>query len=112
MSDKKVNIIADLVRQKTVDEAMTMLKFMPKKASKPLREAINSAASNATHNFKQKRENLVISQIIVNEGATLKRFRPVSRGRAHPIRKKTCHVTVELTVKMPEKTAKASAKKK
>lgn len=115
IADKKMNLVAALVRRKPVDEALSMLKFMPKKAAKTLREVIQSAVSNATHNLKQKRENLFISQIMVNEGPTLKRSRPVSRGRSHPIHKKTCHVTVEVAVKAPEekkvKTKEETSKK-
>lgn len=96
ISYKKINLVADLVRGKPVDEALNILKFMPKKASKPLREAVNSAAANAVNNFKQKRENLFVSKIIVNEGSTLKRSLPVSRGRSHPIKKYTSHITVEV----------------
>ena len=99
ISSKKVNLVADLVRNKPVDEAINFLRFTPKKSAKPLMETVRSAAANAEQNFKQERKNLYISKIVVNEGATLKRHRPVSRGRSHPILKRTCHITVELSVK-------------
>lgn len=99
ISSKKVNLVAALVRRKPVSEALAILKFLPKKAAKPLHQAIQSAASNATQNYKQKRESLMVESIVVNEGATLKRFRPVSRGRGHPIRKRTSHILVEIGVK-------------
>lgn len=98
ISPKKVNLVAGLVRKKPVAEALSILKFLPKKTAKPLAQVIQSAASNATQNFKQKRESLIIGKIVVNEGVTLKRFRPVSRGRSHPIRKRTSHIMVEVTV--------------
>ena len=79
ISSKKVNLVAGLVRGKPVTEAINFLQFTPKKSAKPLMEAIRSAAANAEQNFKQKREDLYISKIVVNEGATLKRSRPVSR---------------------------------
>lgn len=70
-------------------------------------EAIKSASANAVQNFKQQQKDLYISKIIINEGATLKRHRPVSRGRTHPIRKRTSHITVELGVQTKSpKTAK------
>lgn len=102
ISSKKVNLVASLVRGKPVTQAINFLQFTPKKSAKPLMEAIRSAAANAEQNFKQKREDLYISKIVVNEGATLKRSRPVSRGRSHPILKKTSHITVELAVKAEE----------
>lgn len=103
ISSKKVNLVSDLVRRKPVSEALSILKFLPKKSAKPLMQAIQSAAANATQNYKQKRESLVIDRIVVTEGPTLKRFRPVSRGRSHPIRKRTTHIRVEVAVKTPEK---------
>ena len=99
ISSKKVNLVADLVRGKDVDEAINFLRFTPKHSAKPLGEAIKSATANAVQNFKQDRKTLYISKIVVNEGATLKRSRPVSRGRSHPILKRTSHVTVELSVR-------------
>ena len=99
ISSKKVNLVADLVRGKPVEEAINFLRFTPKRSAKPLMEAIKSAAANAVQNFKQQQKDLYVSKIIVNEGATLKRHRPVSRGRTHPIRKRSSHITVELAVK-------------
>lgn len=98
ISAKKVNLVAALVRRKSVNEALSFLSYLPKKAATPLRKAINSAASNAVHNFKQDKDKLVVKSIFVNEGPTLHRFRPVSRGRSHPIRKRTTHISVELGV--------------
>lgn len=102
ISSKKVNLVANLVRGKTVEDAINFLSFTPKRSAKPLMETIRSAAANAEQNFKQQRSTLVVSKIIVNEGATFKRFRPVSRGRSHPILKRTTHITVEVAVKKAE----------
>ncbi len=99
ISSKKVNLVADLVRGKPVETAINFLRFTPKRSAKPLMEAIKSASANAVQNFKQQQKDLYISKIIVNEGTTLKRHRPVSRGRTHPIRKRTAHITVELAVR-------------
>lgn len=102
ISYKKVNLVADLVRGKSVEEAINFLTFTPKHAARPLMETIRSAAANAQQNFKQQRKDLYVNRIIVNEGATLKRARPVSRGRSHPIRKRTSHITVEVAVRAHE----------
>lgn len=99
MSSKKVNLVADMVRGKNVETAINFLHFTPKKGAKPLMEAIKSAVSNAVANFKQQKQDLYISKIVINEGARFKRHMPVSRGRAHPIIKKTCHIYVEVAVK-------------
>lgn len=118
ISPKKVNLVAGLVRGMQAEQAINLLSLTPKRAVRPLKELIKSAAANATNNFKQKKNTLVVQQIVVNEGATLKRFRPVSRGRAHPILKRTSHITVELGVQVgdlkkkspkPEAPAESSA---
>jgi len=101
ISPKKANLVAGLVRRKSVKEALDILKFTPKKAAPLLLQVIKSAAANAINNLKQKEENLFIDEIIVTEGTTMKRFIPVSRGRAHPIRKKTSHITVKIGVQTP-----------
>lgn len=102
ISSKKVNLVAHMVRGKAVEEALVFLSFAPKKSAKALMETIRSAAANAEQNFKQARKDLYVSTIVVNEGATIKRSRPVSRGRSHPIMKRTSHITVQLSVKAPE----------
>jgi len=98
IAPKKVNLVAGLVRGMSVDKAITILSFTPKRSARPMMEAIKSATANAVTNFKQKRDSLYIQHIIVNEGATLKRSRPISRGRTHPLLKRTSHIRVELMV--------------
>ncbi|MFA6521552.1 MAG: 50S ribosomal protein L22 [Candidatus Gracilibacteria bacterium] len=98
ISSKKVNLVAGLVRGKPVQEAIEFLQFTPKKSAGPLMETIKSALANAEQNFKQNKKDLYVSKIIINEGATQKRSRPVSRGRSHPILKRTSHIKVELSV--------------
>jgi len=97
ISPKKANLVAALVRNKKVIEAIDTLKFTPKKAAPILRKLIESATANAENNFKQKRENLYIKEIIVTKGPTYKRSNPISRGRAHPILKRTAHITVKIS---------------
>lgn len=96
ISPKKINLVASLVRRKSVAEAMEMLKFVPKKGAPILRKIIGSAAANAENNFKQDKATLVIKEIIVTEGTTYKRRMPVSRGRSYPILKRTSHISVKV----------------
>ena len=112
ISPKKVNVVAALVRGKSVAEALTQLKFVPKRSAPVLAKLIASAAANAENNFKQDREKLVISKILVNAGMTLKRGQPVSRGRWHPILKRTSRVTVELTPEIEKKDSKVKKVRK
>lgn len=114
VSSKKANLVAALVRNKKVEDAVDILRFTPKKTALVLKKLIESAAANAEHNDKQKRESLVVDQIIVTEGPTYKRRVMVSRGRAHPILKRTAHITVKLrseeAVKPEVKDAKPEVK--
>ncbi len=96
ISPKKANLVAGTVRGKNVNEALALLKFMPKKAAKLLYKTIQSAASNAVNNFDQSMDELFVTTILVTKGPTYKRSLPISRGRTHPIRKRTCHITVEV----------------
>lgn len=94
ISPRKVRIVIDLVRGKSVTEALALLRFIPKRASEPIAKVIKSAAANAEHNFSLNKDNLVISQCFVDQGPTMKRFHPHQRGQAFPILKRTSHITV------------------
>lgn len=96
ISLKKANLVAGMVRGKKVTEALNILKFMPKKGADLLYKVVLSAASNAKNNYKQPFDDLYITQILVTKGMTYKRSVPISRGRVHPIRKRTAHITVEV----------------
>jgi len=96
---RKVRVVIDLVRGKSVNEALTLLKFIPKRASKPIAKVIASAAANAEHNYNLNKDNLVISQAYVDQGPTLKRWHPRQRGQAFPILKRTSHITVAVKEK-------------
>ncbi len=98
ITSKKINLIADLVRNKDILTAINLLKFTPKKGAKILGKIVKSAVANAENNFKQNKNSLFIKEIIVTEGSTLKRSVPVSRGRTHPILKRTAHATVRLGI--------------
>jgi large subunit ribosomal protein L22 len=110
ISPKKANLVAALVRGKEVEDALNILKFTPKKAAAILYKVVKSASSNAEHNLKQKASDLYIKEIIVNQGPMYKRGVPISKGRTHPILKKTSHISVEVAVK--EVTTKAAPVKK
>jgi len=96
ITSKKLNLVAELVREKMVKDALDILRFTPKKGAKILYKAIKSAASNAVENNKQNLEDLKVKEIIVTEGTTFKRSVPISRGRMHPILKRNAHVTVKV----------------
>lgn len=112
ISPAKANLVAGIVVGKKVPIALAMLRNIPKKAAHILYKVVHSAASNAKTNFGQPWEELVVTKIMVNKGATLKRGLFVSRGRHHPILKRTCHITVEVGVPgaAPAKVVKKAAK--
>lgn len=99
ISPKKANIVAGLIRGKSVDEALNILKFTPKKAAKIILKVVTSATANAVHNDGKKQDSLVIGKVIVNQGSFNKRFLASTRGRALRIHKPTAHITVELSDK-------------
>lgn len=99
IAPRKVRLVVDLVRGKKVGEAIAILKHTPKAASLVVEKLIMSAIANAEHNYEMDPNNLVISQAYVDEGPTLKRFRPRAQGRASAINKRTSHITVILTEK-------------
>jgi len=89
--------VVNVVRGKTVPEALDILNFLPQKVTRIVKLTILSAVHNLIDKNKDERideESLVVSEIRVDGGPEFKRFRPVSRGRAHPILKRTCHLTV------------------
>lgn len=95
-SPRKVRLVADAVRGKKVDVALTQLEFMPKRAAEAVAKLIASASANAEHNFKVSPDSLIIKEIRVDQGVTLKRIRPRARGMATRINKRTSNVMVAL----------------
>ena len=124
ISPRKVRLVADLIRGLDVSDAKVQLNFLIKRSSRPMLKLLNSAVANASHNFKLDENNLYISELIVNEGPTLKRIMPRAMGRAFYIRKRTSHITLVLEekkkvekndkkdVKEDKKTVKKSVAKK
>lgn len=98
-SPRKVRLVTDAVKDKSVDEALRTLRFMTKRAAKPVAKLIESAVANAEENDGKRRDNLTVANITVDKGPTLKRFRARARGRATEIKKRTSHVAVTLEEK-------------
>jgi large subunit ribosomal protein L22 len=104
IAPRKVRLVADLVRGKSVAQARNTLQYVVKGAALPVRKLLNSAVANAesaaaASHDRIDTDEMVISQIIVNEGRTLHRFQPAPRGSAHRIRKRSSHIELVLTEK-------------
>jgi large subunit ribosomal protein L22 len=97
MSPMKVRRVVDLVRGMPVGQAASVLQFAEQAAAQPVAKLVASAVANAENNFDLDPTTLVISTITVDEGPTMKRFQPRAQGRAYRIRKRTSHITVEVT---------------
>jgi large subunit ribosomal protein L22 len=97
VSPYKVRLVADLVRGKRVEEALTILKFLPKKSGRLVNKTLRSAVANAESMQTIDVDTLVIKAIHVDEGPRLKRWRPRAMGRATRILKRTSHITMVLT---------------
>ena len=96
ISPQKVRMIAGAIKGKPVETGLNILKFMPQKAAGLVEKTVRSAAANADHNYGLDVDNLVIENLIVDQGPSLKRFRARARGRGARILKKTSHITVIL----------------
>lgn len=94
ITPQKARAVVDLVRGRPVDEALAMLRFVPRRAAPLVRKVVESAAANAEENLGLTRRELVISRAFVDGGPTLKRFHPRQRGQAFPILKRTAHITI------------------
>jgi large subunit ribosomal protein L22 len=96
IAPRKVRIVMNLVRGKGVDEAFSILRFTPKRASRYIAKVLHSAVANAEHNKDMNKDELYIYRAYTDEGPTLRRFRPRAMGRATRINKRTSHITVVL----------------
>lgn len=94
VTPQKARRVVDLVRGAAVDDALATLRFSPQTASEPVYKLLESAVSNATTVEGLERRGLVVSKAMVDEGPTLKRFRPRAQGRASRILKRTSHITL------------------
>src|SRR3984885_15297177 len=94
IAPRKVRLVVDLIRGKQIGEAVAILRHTPRAASPVVEKVLKSAVANAEHNYDLDVNNLVISEVFVDEGPTLKRFRPRAQGRASAINKRTSHITL------------------
>jgi large subunit ribosomal protein L22 len=109
----KVRRVVELIKGKSAADALAVLQFAPQAASEPVAKVLASAMANAENNLDLDPETLWVSNAYVDEGPTLKRFRPRAQGRAYRIRKRTSHITIEVeSLKIETKPAKRSGKQK
>jgi len=94
MSPRKVRLVADMIRGRGVPEALNLLRYTPKSAAGMLAKVIDSATASADNEHGLDAEQLYVKKVTVDGGPTLKRYRPAPMGRAHRIRRRTCHVRV------------------
>jgi len=94
IAPRKVRIVANLVRGKSIAEAFAILQHTPKVASEVVEKALKSAVANAEHNYDMNVDSLFVSTIYVDQGPTMKRIHPRSRGQAFKILKRSSHLTV------------------
>ena len=108
---RKVRQVADLVRNKNVAKARSLLEATPQKTSIMLLKLLKSAVASANNAFKLQADRLFIARIFVDEGPKLKRWHPMSRGRAYPIMKRTSHITLVISDGNKENDLKTDDKK-
>ncbi len=115
MTPMKMRRVVDLIRGRNAQDALAVLKFAPQAASGPVAKVLASAVANAENNLELDPETLWISAAYVDEGPTLKRFRPRAQGRTYRIRKRTSHITIEVesrpkVVQQPKSRGRANRK--
>jgi large subunit ribosomal protein L22 len=108
VSPMKVRRVIDLIRGLPASEALTLLRFAPQAASEPVYTVLASAVANAENNERLDPENLRVTKVFVDEGPTLKRFRPRAHGRAYRIRKRSSHITVVVESIVTERPSRST----
>ena len=96
LSAQKARLVGDQIRGLPVEKALNILKFSPKKGAIIIKKILESAIANAEHNENADIDELKVSTVFVNEGATMKRFKARAKGRANHILKRTCHITIKV----------------
>ena len=112
VTPQKARRVVDLIRGKQASDSLAVLQFAPQAASEQVYKVLASAIANAENNERLDPDALLVSQAFVDEGPTLKRFRPRAQGRAYRIRKRTCHITIaveSVQVATPARPAKKAA---
>ena len=105
----KARRVINLVRGLPAKEALAVLQFAPQAASEPVYKVLASAIANAENNERLDPDSLLVSEAYVDEGPTLKRFRPRAQGRAYRIRKRSCHITIAVESVPAQQTRRAKA---
>ncbi|MFA6006429.1 MAG: 50S ribosomal protein L22 [Candidatus Paceibacterota bacterium] len=95
-SPRKVRLIADAIRGRQVSDALAQLDLMVKRGAAPMKKLLMSAVANAENNFKLNKDSLMVKNVTVNAGVTMKRSMPRAFGRAYPIHKRTSHISLTL----------------
>ena len=96
LSAQKARLVGDQIRGMPVEKALNILKFSSKKAAAIIKKVLESAIANAENNESSDIDDLKVSTVYVNEGATMKRFKARAKGRANHILKRTCHITIKV----------------
>lgn len=99
ISPRKMRLVAGLIKNKSVEKAFEALAGTQKRASLVIEKTLKSALANALNNAKLEKDNLIIDKVEVNEGTVLKRYHPSTRGRIHPYKKRSSHITIVLKEK-------------
>jgi large subunit ribosomal protein L22 len=108
----KARRVVDLIRGMKADEAAAVLRFTPQAAAEPVRKVLESAMANAENNDGLATDDLYVAAAYVDEGPTMKRFRPRAQGRAYRINKRTSHITVVVEERTPvQRTRRTAASK-
>lgn len=112
-SPRKLRLVADTVRDLSVEEALNQLEITPKRAARTLKKVLTQAKANATSGKNLDEDSLTIKALEIQEAPRLKRWRPVSRGRAHPIIKRMSHIKIQVSGTKSETTqpSKSSSQK-
>ena len=105
ISPRKIRLVADVIRNLPIEDAYRILQVTEQKAAGPIAKTLKSAVANAVTNANLETKNLYISTIMANQGQVLKRFRPSTRGRIHPYKKRGTHLTIILKEKVVTNTA-------
>jgi len=111
ITPRKTKLVADFVKGLAAEEAILRLTLLNKASSLPIKKLIQSALANAKNNFKLKAEDLIVKNVIIGQGRTLKRFKPAAFGTGHALLKRSSNVTVILAVKAAEKKKSKNFKK-
>lgn len=106
LAPRKVRMVANFIRGLSADKAIVRLQMLGKEAKRPVLKLLQSAIANAENNLKIEKKTLKVKSVIVNDGPILYRSMPRAMGRATPIRKRTCHITLVLEGEAPEKKVK------